>query len=113
MSAQRWILTAAVVLGIGYAWLSGAFAGLGSSSEPAQATAEIATPPAVTPTGPVVTQPVVAAPAEPSAPVEPAPAASEGSAGAKGSQAAPAQSSRAIATFAAGCFWCTEADFDK
>src|SRR5688572_18946858 len=109
MSAQRWILTAAVVLGIGYAWLSGAFAGLGSSSEPAQATAEIATQPAVTPTGPVVTQPV-AAPA-PAAPVEPAPAASEGSAGAKGSQAAPAQSRRAIATFAAGCFWCTEADF--
>ena len=90
MSAQRWILAAAVALGIGYAWLSGAFVGLGSSSPPAQA-ASAASAPAVTPAGPVTTE----APQAPSAPQ------------------APQAPKQAIATFAAGCFWCTEADFDK
>ena len=94
MTAQRWILVAAVALGLGYTWLSGAFVGIGSSPEP---TSVAASTPAVTPAGPVTTQPVAAEPTEP-APVAPA---------------APPEPRRAVATFAAGCFWCTEADFDK
>jgi peptide-methionine (S)-S-oxide reductase len=63
MHRQRWILIAAIVLGVGYAWLRGAF-------------------------------------------VSVAPVASA-------SQAAPAARGHQKATFAAGCFWCVEADFDK
>src|SRR5688572_16042597 len=63
MHRQRWILIAAIVLGVGYAWLRGAF-------------------------------------------VSVAPVASA-------SQAAPAARGQQKATFAAGCFWCVEADFDK
>jgi peptide-methionine (S)-S-oxide reductase len=62
MTAQRLILVAALVLGAGYAWLSGAFI-------------------------------------DRSAP--------------QALQAPQAPQSSNIATFAAGCFWCTEADFDK
>jgi peptide-methionine (S)-S-oxide reductase len=74
MTAQRWIFAAAVGIGLGYAWLSGAFVGAGSSPEPVQA--------------------------------------SEAS---SASQAPPAPLPEGLAraTFASGCFWCTEADFDK
>ena len=75
MRAQRIILIVAVVLGLGYYWLSGGFVGLGSSS----------TRPA----------PMAAVTADATAPV------------------AVASGELALATFASGCFWCTEADFDK
>jgi peptide-methionine (S)-S-oxide reductase len=65
MTAQRLILVVALVLGAGYAWLSGAFIDRASDAPPA-----------------------LQAPQAPQAPSN-------------------------IATFAAGCFWCTEADFDK
>ena len=64
MHAQRWILVLALVLAGGYTWLSGAFVGVGSSSQ-------------------------------------------------QGGTTAPARKGQAVATFAGGCFWCTEADFDK
>src|SRR5687768_5362771 len=64
MRAQRLILIAAVVLGVGYGWLRGGFVGLYADAQ-------------------------VSAPA-------PAP-----------------QSGLQKATFAGGCFWCVEADFDK
>ncbi len=91
-AAQRWILVAALALGLGYAWLSGAFVGIGSSSAPVAASA-----PEATPAGRVAAQPVAEAPAlqAPQAPL---------------ALQAPKV---ATATFAAGCFWCTEADFDK
>jgi methionine-S-sulfoxide reductase len=105
MTAQRWIIAAAVALAVGYAWLSGAFVGLGSSSPPAEAASEIAAQPVVTPAGPIVTQPVADA-AVPEAPAAAAPQARQ-------APQAPQAPKQAIATFAAGCFWCTEADFDK
>ena len=58
---QRIILTVAIVLGVGYGWLRGAFVGIGDTRVAASAIQ-------------------------------------------KGLQKA---------TFASGCFWCTEADFDK
>ena len=64
MRAQRFILIAAVVLGVGYGWLRGGFVGLYAGGQ--------------------------------------APAASPA-----------AQAGVEKATFAAGCFWCVEADFDK
>jgi peptide-methionine (S)-S-oxide reductase len=63
MHRQRWILIVAIVLGVGYAWLRGAFV----SVTPAEAA----------------------------------------------NQSAPAARGPQKATFAAGCFWCVEADFDK
>jgi peptide-methionine (S)-S-oxide reductase len=105
-AAQRWILAAAVALGIGYAWLSGAFVGVGSSPEPVAASA-----PAITPAGPVPTEPV----AVPSTPdVSQAPQAQAPQApSARQAPQAPQPPKQSTATFAAGCFWCTEADFDK
>jgi peptide-methionine (S)-S-oxide reductase len=64
MRAQRLILIAAIVLGVGYAWLRGGFPELQADSQV----------PAPVPT---------------------------------------AQAGLQKATFAGGCFWCTEADFDK
>lgn len=64
MHPQRWILMVALLLAGGYAWLSGAFVGIGPHAEAAQT-------------------------------------------------AAPQKPGTAVATFASGCFWCTEADFDK
>jgi peptide-methionine (S)-S-oxide reductase len=68
MHPQRGILIGAIVLAVAYAWLSGAFVGIGSFDEAAGA--------------PVYAQ---------------------------------SSGSRALqkATFAGGCFWCVEADFDK
>ena len=91
MRAQRWILLVAVVLGIGYMWLRGGFVGLGGgdSSPAPQETVASAAP---------------ATPAEPATP---------GVAPASNTGASPApQEGLALATFAGGCFWCTEADFD-
>ncbi len=65
MRAQRAILVVAIVLGLGYAWLRGAF----------------------------VTGPGASVAANPAA--------------------AHAGGTLAKATFAAGCFWCAEADFEK
>jgi peptide-methionine (S)-S-oxide reductase len=62
MNRQRLILIAAIVLGLGYGWLRGAFVVAGSAQAPASA---------------------------------------------------PARKGLQKATFASGCFWCTEADFDK
>lgn len=64
MHPQRLILAFAIVVGVGYAWLNGAFTAFGS--------------------------------AETSPPAE-----------------SVARSGLQKATFAGGCFWCTEADFDK
>jgi peptide-methionine (S)-S-oxide reductase len=68
---QRWILGLAILLAVGYVWLSGGFTGVGGSSEP----------PAVRP--------------------------------AAATNATPRTDGKARAIFASGCFWCTEADFDK
>jgi peptide-methionine (S)-S-oxide reductase len=68
MHAQRVILSGAIVLAVAYAWLSGAFVGVGGTDEAAAATTVHAQ-----------------------------------------SQSRGLQK----ATFAAGCFWCVEADFDK
>jgi peptide-methionine (S)-S-oxide reductase len=65
MTAQRIILIAAIVLGVGYAWLRGAFVGVASSHDTPQ------------------------------------------------SETAVAAAGLETATFAAGCFWCAEADFEK
>ena len=64
MGRQRVILIVAIVLGVGYGWLHGAFVGVGSAGA----------------------------------------AAASQTTNARGLQKA---------TFAAGCFWCVEADFDK
>jgi len=64
MRAQRLILIAAVVLGVGHGWLRGGFVGL-------YADTQVSTP------------------------------------------AAAPQAGLQKATFAGGCFWCVEADFDK
>lgn len=86
MTTQRWILVTAVVLGVGYYWLSGGFVGLGSASTPQPSS--------------------VAAAGAVEAPVAAAGMPSEAA-------ATTAGAGLAVATFAAGCFWCTEADFDK
>jgi peptide-methionine (S)-S-oxide reductase len=64
MRRQRVILIVAIVLGVGYGWLRGAFVGLGSAD-------------------------------------------------ASASQQTTTSRGLQKATFAAGCFWCVEADFDK
>jgi len=64
MRAQRTILVVAILLGLGYAWLRGAFVGIASSGSAPQSTTQ-------------------------------------------------ATAGEAIATFAAGCFWCAESDFEK
>ncbi len=66
MTRQRLILLVSVILGLGYAWLAGAFVGFGAPDVLAAA-----------------------------------------------SQQAPGGRTLQKATFAAGCFWCVEADFDK
>ena len=68
MHTQRWILLAAVVMAIAYAWLRGGFVGMMDTG-------------ARTPAAAPVSQ-------------------AEGQ-------------GQSVATFASGCFWCTEADFDK
>ena len=83
---HRWILAVAVLLGVGYIWLAGGFAsrGAGRPSVPAESGSR---------------------PAESAeAGNQPAQAAGTPTAAAAG---------LAKATFASGCFWCTEADFDK
>ena len=87
MHIQRVILIVAVALGIGYYWLRGGF-----------------NPPPSGPPSEVVSQ---VAPA-------PAPVAQEAALPAPSSAAAtPTTPGHARAIFASGCFWCTEADFDK
>ena len=88
MRAQRWILIAAVILGIGYMWLRGGFI-REDPAPPPQAAGTPAAPPAAAASDPGV-----------------APAINTSAA------TAPKQA-LATATFAGGCFWCTEADFDK
>jgi peptide-methionine (S)-S-oxide reductase len=83
-TTHRWILAAAVLLAAGYVWLAGGFVGRGS--EPANPRAD-----AVSPQGPGADA------GSPQTTVE-------GDRHAAG---------LAKATFASGCFWCTEADFDK
>ena len=96
MRAQRWILIAAIVLGLGYMWLRGGF--IRESSSPAEETASAAPAPAAAASS------TSASSASPAPGV--APAANTAAA------AAPSEGP-ATATFAGGCFWCTEADFDK
>lgn len=80
MSAQRAILIAAIVLGLGYMWLQGAFISRESQELPEETSAAATALTGVT---------VVSA------------------------QTPAQQTGLAVATFAGGCFWCTEADFDK
>jgi peptide-methionine (S)-S-oxide reductase len=86
-SIQRVILIVAVAVGIGYYWLRGGF-----NPPPSGASSEAVSQPA--PATPTVA-------AETSPPDQPAPAVTQATPG------------RARAIFASGCFWCTEADFDK
>ena len=97
MRAQRWILIVAVILGIGYFWLRGGFVGLGAPAAPTEAAIAPASGAPIAPTS-----------AERIAPTSEAPIAPTSSAA-----GAPDQKGTAVATFAAGCFWCTESDFDK
>lgn len=64
MRMQRVILIVAILLGVGYGWLRGAFVGIASSDT-------------------------------------------------RSSEAVATKHDAAVATFAAGCFWCAESDFEK
>jgi peptide-methionine (S)-S-oxide reductase len=85
-TTHRWILAVAVLLALGYVWLAGGFVGLGS---PGAAERSVT----ATPTASGAQDIAVAA-------------------GTMGTSR-PAPDGLARATFASGCFWCTEADFDK
>ncbi|MGE0591074.1 MAG: peptide-methionine (S)-S-oxide reductase MsrA [Vicinamibacterales bacterium] len=104
---QRLILVAAIVFGLGYAWLGGGFAGWWPDGTP------------TTPAPRVERQPASGPAVEPGTAMEGV-AESTGSTDQLGGpqsgagQAADAGNPRtATAIFAAGCFWCVEADFDK
>jgi peptide-methionine (S)-S-oxide reductase len=84
MKSHRWILAVAIVLAVGYVWLSGGFVGLGSGSASGSS------------------QPVR----------DPATASDVASSDVRPA-AAQLKQGLARAIFASGCFWCTEADFDK
>ena len=86
MHPQRLILVAAIAIAVGYVWLRGGFVGV---------TGSLTSPPSEADVVPVA---AVATPV-PGAPLP--------------QVDTPRADGLLVATFASGCFWCTEADFDK
>jgi peptide-methionine (S)-S-oxide reductase len=110
MRAQRWIVIVALVLGVGYLWLRGGFIGVGASRPAPQpaASTEVASPPVAADSAPATATAETPGTA-------PAPKETQTTAAAAKQTPSRETAARetAVATFAAGCFWCTEADFDK
>ena len=95
MHPQRIILIAALLIAVGYVWLRGGFIGLADSFTTSTTSAPAA------PAGSAGPGPGEAV--QPQAPAAPALPPTD----------TPRADGLVAATFASGCFWCTEADFDK